>query len=63
MPERKRMKKVLLIICLFLAGCNHIDYLCYNTDPNQMTEREFELCKAYLSRSETIITNNNEIKK
>ena len=57
------MKKILFIFCLFLAGCNRIDYLCYDKDPNTMTEREFELCKAYLSHSETIITNNNNVKK
>ena len=63
MPEREKMKKILFAFCLFLAGCNRIDYLCHDKDPNTMTEREFELCKAYLSHSETIITNNNNVKK
>jgi len=57
------MKKLLFVTLLFLAGCSRIDYICYDKDPNAMTEREFELCKAYLSRSETVITNNNNIKK
>ena len=57
------MKKLLLIICLFLSGCTRIDYICHDKDPNTMTEREFELCKAYLSHSETVITNNSNIKK
>lgn len=57
------MKKLLFIICLCLSGCSRIDYICYSKDPNMMTEREFELCKAYLSHSETVITNNNNIKK
>jgi len=53
------MRKVLFIFCLLLAGCTRVDRLCYDKDPNLMTQREFELCKAYLSRSETIITNNS----
>ncbi len=57
------MKKILFIFCLLLSDCTHIDHLCYNKDPNAMTQREFELCKAYLSRSETVITNNNNVKK
>ena len=57
------MNKILFIFCLLLSGCTHIDHLCYNKDPNAMTQREFELCKAYLSQSETVITNNNNVKK
>ena len=57
------MRKLLFIFCLILSGCTRIESLCHDKDPNAMTEREFELCKAYLSHSETIITNNNNIKK
>ena len=57
------MKKLLFIFCLCLSGCTRIDYLCNHKDPNKMTEREFELCKAYLSSSDTIITNNNNSNK
>ncbi len=53
------MKKIFFVTCLFLSGCTYVDRLCYEKDPNTMTEREFELCKAYLSRSETVITNNS----
>ena len=53
------MKKLLFMMCLCLSGCSRIDYICHDKDPNTMTEREFELCKAYLSRPKTIITNNN----
>ena len=57
------MKKLLFVFCLLLAGCTRIDYLCNHKDPNKTTEREFELCKAYLSSSDTIITNNNSSNK
>ena len=57
------MKKLLFVLFLFLAGCARVDYICHDKDPNTMTEREFELCKAYLSHPETIITNNNTVKK
>ena len=57
----KKMKKLLFIFCLFLAGCSNIDYLCHHKDPNAMTGREFELCKVYLSHSETVITNSGTI--
>ena len=57
------MKKLLFVFGLLLAGCTRIDHLCYNKDPNVMTQREFELCKAYLARPETVITNNNNVKK
>lgn len=57
------MKKLLFIFCLSLSGCTRIEHLCYEKDPNMMTQREFELCKAYLSHPETIVTNNNNIQK
>ena len=60
----KKIKKLLFVFCLLLlSGCTKIEYLCEYKDPNEMTEREFELCKAYLSHSETIITNNNNTGK
>ena len=48
------MKILLMTICLGLAACadttNNLENLCLHKDPNQLTERELEMCKAFLSR-------------
>ncbi|MBO7244265.1 MAG: hypothetical protein J6V53_03170 [Alphaproteobacteria bacterium] len=40
------MNKFLFIVfaCLTITGCN--SFMCEFKSPNEMTDREFELCKA-----------------
>ncbi|MBQ3696110.1 MAG: hypothetical protein II938_03990 [Alphaproteobacteria bacterium] len=48
------MKIFTIALCLGLAACvsggNDLQTLCLHKDPNQMTDREVEMCKAYLQR-------------
>ena len=48
------MKIFIISLGLALTACvsneNHLETLCYHKDPNQMTEREVEICKAFLQR-------------
>ena len=49
-----KMKIFTIALCLGLAACvnngNNLETLCLNKDPNQMTDREVEMCKALMQR-------------
>ena len=49
-----KMKIFTMALCLGLAACvnngNNLETLCLNKDPNQMTDREVEMCKALMQR-------------
>ena len=47
------MKILILTLGLICTACstdNQLEKLCLQKDPNQMTEREIDLCKAFLQR-------------
>ena len=50
------MKKLFFVffICLTLQGCN--SFMCEFKSPNDMTPREFELCKAEASSNDVYVT-------
>lgn len=54
------MKLFTLTLCFGLAACVNNGYdletLCLHKDPNQMTDREVEMCKIFLQRP--IIVSN-----
>ena len=48
------MKLLLVMLTLILCSCTSrpkIEKLCLDKDPNEMTERELEVCKVYLQPS------------
>lgn len=48
------MKIFTIALCLGLVACvnngNNLETLCLQKDPNQMTDREVEMCKAFVQR-------------
>ena len=49
------MKIFIVSLCLFLSACAtnntpNLPTICLEKDPNTMTDREVEMCKAYLQR-------------
>ena len=57
------MKVYLIILCLCLGGCvgngNDLETLCMHKDPNQMTDREVEMCKAFMQRPIIVPNQSN----
>lgn len=48
------MKFLIISLGLFLTACvdngTNLQTICLHKDPNAMTDREVEMCKAYLQR-------------
>ena len=48
------MKICIILLCLCLTACSNnlsdLEILCHYKDPNQMTDREVEMCKTFLQR-------------
>ncbi|MBQ4471877.1 MAG: hypothetical protein II942_01340 [Alphaproteobacteria bacterium] len=45
---------MMIILSTALVGCvgngNNLETLCFHKDPNQMTDREVEMCKSFMQR-------------
>ena len=52
--ERNPMKYFIISLSLFLSACvnngTNLETMCLHKDPNAMTDREVDMCKAYLQR-------------
>ena len=48
------MKFFIIFLCLAVSACvqsgSNLETLCLHKDPNQMTDREVEMCKALMQR-------------
>lgn len=48
------MKYFIISLGLFLTACTNngtnLETMCLHKDPNTMTDREVDMCKAYLQR-------------
>ena len=53
------MRFLFLFFVLFVSGCNFHsnEFFCEFTNVRDMTEREFEMCKAYWSSSDIVVNN------
>lgn len=52
--KANKMKILMICLCLVLTACANnganLETMCLHKDPNAMTDREVDMCKAYLQR-------------
>ena len=46
---------IFLFVLLILTSCAHNESLCLSKDVNDMTDREFEFCKAYVQSCNVVV--------